>query len=93
VLSNLFVYFLLLVTGVNVPLDLMPDWLAAIAQVLPVTHGVEAARDVVGGAAVADVAGLLAAEALIGAVYTVAGLVLLRLFEREARRGATLEVA
>jgi ABC-2 type transport system permease protein len=93
VLTNVFVYFLLLVTGVNVPLDLLPDWLATMAQGLPVTHGVEAAREAVGGASVAEVSGLLAAEALIGAVYTVVGLVLLRLFEREARRGATLEVA
>jgi ABC-2 type transport system permease protein len=93
VLTNVFVYFLLLVTGVNVPLDLLPDWLATMAQGLPVTHGVEAAREAVGGATVAEISGLLAAEALIGAVYTVVGLVLLRLFEREARRGATLEVA
>lgn len=93
VLTNLFVYFLLLVTGVNVPLDLMPGWLSTLAQFLPVTHGVEAARDVVGGATVSEVSGLLAVEALVGIVYTVAGLVLLRLFELQARRGATLEVA
>jgi ABC-2 type transport system permease protein len=93
VLSNFFVYFLLLCAGVNVPLDLLPGWLSTIAQGLPVTHGVEAARDLVGGADLADVTGLLAAEALVGVVYTVLGLALLRLFELEARRGATLEVA
>jgi ABC-2 type transport system permease protein len=93
VLSNLFVYFLLVFAGVNVPLELMPDWLQTVAQGLPVTHGVEAAREAVAGASLTDVAGLLAAEALVGLVYAVLGLVLLRLFEREARRGATLEVA
>jgi ABC-2 type transport system permease protein len=93
VLSNFFVYFLLLFAGVNVPLELLPDWLSTLAQGLPVTHGVEAARDAVAGAGLPDVAGLLAAEALVGLVYTVLGLALLRLFELQARRGATLEVA
>jgi ABC-2 type transport system permease protein len=93
VLSNLFVYFLLVFAGVNVPLELLPDWLATVAQGLPVTHGVEAAREAVAGASLAEVADLLAAEALVGLVYAVVGLVMLRLFEREARRGATLEVA
>jgi len=93
VLSNFFVYFLLLFAGVNVPLELLPDWLQTVAQGLPVTHGVEAARDAVAGESLGEIAGLLGAEALVGVVYTVLGLGLLRLFEREARRGATLEVA
>lgn len=93
VLSNFFVYFLLLFAGVNVPLDLLPGWLSSAAQGLPVTHGVQAARDVVGGSSLSEVSGLLAAEALVGLVYTVLGLAMLRLFELAARRGATLEVA
>jgi ABC-2 type transport system permease protein len=93
VLSNFFVYFLLLFAGVNVPLDLLPGWLETAAQGLPVTHGVQAARDVVGGSSLSEVSGLLAAEALVGLVYTLLGLAMLRLFELAARRGATLEVA
>jgi len=53
----------------------------------------EAARDIVGGSSTPDVSGLLAAEALVGTVYAVIGLVLLRRFEVIARRHATLEVA
>jgi hypothetical protein len=51
------------------------------------------ARALVDGASFGDVAGLIAAEALVGVVYASLGLVAVRLFEREARRGATLEVA
>ena len=93
VLSNFILYFLLLFAGVNVPLDLLPGWLQTVSQGLPITHGAEAARQIVAGSSIVDVAGLLAAEALVGTVYAVVGLVLLRRFEVIARRNATLEVA
>jgi ABC-2 type transport system permease protein len=93
VLSNLILYFLLLFAGVNVPLDLLPGWAQTMAQGLPITHGAEAARDVVAGSSISDVAGLLGAELLVGVVYAVAGLFMLRRFEVVARRNASLEVA
>ena len=92
-LSNMLLYFLLLAAGVNVPLDLLPGWLSTIAQGLPVTHGVEAARELVAGSSLADVAPLLGAELLVGAIYATIGLFLVRLFEVEGRRGASLELA
>ena len=92
-LSNLLLYFLLLAAGVNVPLDLLPGWLSTIAQGIPVTHGVEAARGLVAGDSLLDVAPLLGAELLVGLVYATVGLFFVRLFELEARRGASLELA
>ena len=92
-LSNLILYFLLLAAGVNVPLDLLPGWLSTLAQGLPVTHGVEAARGLVAGESLVDVAPLLGAELLVGLAYSTLGLFLVRLFEVEARRGASLELA
>jgi ABC-2 type transport system permease protein len=92
-LSNLLLYFLLLAAGVNVPLDLLPGWLSTIAQGIPVTHGVEAARGVVAGESLIDVAPTLGAELLVGLVYATVGLFFVRLFELEARRGASLELA
>jgi ABC-2 type transport system permease protein len=92
-LSNMLLYFLLLAAGVNVPLDLLPGWLSTISQGLPVTHGVEAARELVAGASLADVAPLLGAELLVGAIYATIGLFLVRVFEYEGRRGASLELA
>jgi ABC-2 type transport system permease protein len=92
-LSNLLLYFLLLAAGVNVPLDLLPGWLSTIAQGIPVTHGVEAARGLVAGESLIDVAPTLGAELLVGLVYATVGLFFVRLFELEARRGASLELA
>ena len=64
--ANLVYFLMLLVCGVNVALDDLPGWLATIGRCLPLTHGIEAAREIANGAALADVAGLLLTEALIG---------------------------
>lgn len=93
VLGNLFLYVLLMFAGVNVPLDRLPGWMSTLAQGLPVTHGAKAARLLVSGSSFGGAAGQIAAEALVGAVYLLVGLVAIRAFEFEARRGATLEVA
>ncbi|MGH3004213.1 MAG: ABC transporter permease [Gaiellaceae bacterium] len=93
VLGNVFLYLLLLFAGINIPLDRLPGWMSTLAQGLPLTHGAAAARALVDGASFGRVAGLIAAEALVGAAYTAVGLTTISLFEHEARRGATLEVA
>ena len=93
VLNNLVFGFLLVLTGANVPVELLPDWIAAISGCLPLTHAIEAARQLAKGATLGDVDGALAAEALIGAIYCTAGFALLRSCEALSRRGATLEVA
>jgi ABC-2 type transport system permease protein len=92
VFSNLVFAVLLVFCGVNVPLDALPAWMSAVAEGLPVTHAVEAGRELVAGAPLTEVAHLLALELAIGAVYLVPGLGLLRYYEREARRKATLEL-
>ena len=84
---------MLLVSGANVPLDQLPQWIQTLGSVLPVTHGIEAARELAAGATLADVADLLATELAIGAVLLVVGLVMLRVFEWEGRRSATLETS
>ena len=91
VLANLVDGFLLVLCGVNVPLDDLPDWAQSLSQVLPLTHGVEAARDVVGGESLSQVSGLIATEALIGLAYFTLGMLMLRVFEHEGRRTASLE--
>jgi ABC-2 type transport system permease protein len=91
VLSNIFLSVMLLVSGANVPLDRLPDWLQAIGSGLPLTHGIEAARDLVAGQTIAESGTPLLLELMIGVAYTGAGLLLLRLFEFESRRTASLE--
>jgi ABC-2 type transport system permease protein len=90
-LSWIFVPVLLLVSGANVPGDRLPDWLRAVGSGLPLRHGIEAARDLVAGQTLAKSAGSLLLELAIGLAYTAAGLLLLRLFEFESRRTASLE--
>jgi ABC-2 type transport system permease protein len=82
---------MLIVSGANVPLERLPGWVQALSSVIPLTHGIEAARRLTDGATLADTSGLLATEAGIGAAYLLVGVCLLRLFEYEGRRSATLE--
>jgi ABC-2 type transport system permease protein len=90
---NNFVYFLLLIfSGANVPISDLPNWMQAISYALPLTRGIAAARSLVGGAALADVAPLLWGEIGIGLMYGVLGYILFSWFEVEAKRRGTLEV-
>jgi ABC-2 type transport system permease protein len=93
VLSNIIFGILLIFTGANVPLTALPGWMQVISEVLPLTHGIEAARRLADGDALGEVGGLVAAEAAIGIAYAVLGYGLLRWLERQARLRATLEIA
>jgi ABC-2 type transport system permease protein len=85
-------YFaMLLLCGVNVDVDALPDWLATISSVLPLTHGIEAAREVADGASLSSVGGLVLTEAAIAVAYAAAAFFMLRYFEEESRRNATLD--
>ena len=89
--ANLVVYLLLLFCGTNVPLDSLPGWMATVSRGLPLTHGIEAARQIASGASLSDVGTLVWTEAAIGAAYATLAYVLFRFFEAEGRRRATLE--
>ncbi len=91
VAANLAYMGLLIFCGVNVPLDALPQWMEAVSRGLPLTHGIEAARSIVGDAAISDVGGLLARELAVGAAYAAAAYVLLRGFEVLGRRRASFE--
>jgi ABC-2 type transport system permease protein len=90
-ISNLAYFLMLLLCGVNVPLASLPGWLQAVGRSLPLTHGIEAARRVAAGAPLDAVAGLVGREALIGMCWAALAYALLRLFEAEGRRRATLD--
>jgi ABC-2 type transport system permease protein len=91
VLGNVLFCVLLVFSGVSVAIDDLPGWMAAVAQWLPLTHAIDAARQVADGARIGDVSGLVVREIGIGALYAVLGLVLLRWLEDQSRRHATLE--
>jgi ABC-2 type transport system permease protein len=74
-----------------VPLDSLPGWMSTAAQGMPFTHAIEAARELAAGSTLGDVADLLGAELLVGALYGIAGYALLGWFEVLSRRHASLE--
>jgi ABC-2 type transport system permease protein len=90
-LANLVALLLLLFCGVNVPLDDLPGWMQTVAKGLPLTHGIQAARELAAGASLSEVSDLVLTEAAIGVVYAVIAYGLLRFFEADGRRRATLE--
>jgi ABC-2 type transport system permease protein len=90
-LSNLVYYLMLLLCGVNIPVEELPGWLEAVSRSIPLTHGIEAAREVADGASLSDVSDLVLTEIAIGAIYAAAAFGLFRLFEFEGRRRASLE--
>lgn len=83
--------FMLLVSGANVPRDRLPHWMRLIGDVLPVTHGIAAARRLAAGHGYSNAKTLLAAEAAVGAAYFCLGVVMLRVLEHDARRAAALD--
>jgi ABC-2 type transport system permease protein len=63
----------------------------AVSDYIPFTHSIAAARELVNGASASSVLDLVGAEVLIGIAYGIAGYLLLRFFEDQGRRHATLE--
>ena len=89
--ANTIAGFMLLVSGANVSRDRLPHWLQVIGDLLPVTHGIAAARNLASGGTLSSAETMLMAEGAIGVAYLCLGVVLLRVLERDARRAATLD--
>jgi ABC-2 type transport system permease protein len=91
-INNTVYFSLLIFSGANVPLSSLPLWMQAVSQVLPLTRSIAAARQIIAGAPLAEVAPLLRAETLIGIVYILLGYFMFRWFERQAKRRGTLDI-
>ena len=87
--SNLLEYPVWLVSGLLVPVSMLPGWVEPVAWVLAPTWGVEAIRDAALGG---DPLFAIAMCALLSAVYLAIGAVTVRNFERLARSRATLSL-
>ena len=93
VLNNVIFGLLLIFTGANVPIEQLPGWMQTIANSIPLTHGIQAARELADGATLGDVAGLIGTELLIGVIYTVIGYQALRFMESQSRKRASIQIA
>jgi ABC-2 type transport system permease protein len=89
--ANVAYYLMWLLCGVNIPLDSLPGWLAQIGRLMPLTHGIAAAREVAAGATLGSVGGLVWTEVGVAAAWGVIAFTLMRWFEFVGRRRASLE--
>jgi ABC-2 type transport system permease protein len=89
--ANIAYYLMWLLCGVNIPLESLPGWLAQIGRLMPLTHGIAAGREVAAGASLGSVSGLVWTELGVGAAYAAIAFTLVRWFEFEGRRRASLE--
>lgn len=86
------VYFMLLIfSGANIDLNLLPSWMQAFSSVLPLTRGIASARALIAGAEVQEILPLLAQELGIGLVYGSLGYFMFKWVEVSAKRRGTLE--
>jgi ABC-2 type transport system permease protein len=91
IIANVIYYLMLIICGVNFPVSRLPGVLQLVSYSLPLTRGVEAAREAAAGASLGHVAGLLAGELLVGVLWAFAGYALFRALEGWARRGGLQE--
>ncbi len=82
---------LFVLTGVIIPRDSLPFGLAALGEVLPLTHGTECLREAISGSVLRDVLAGVAHEFLLGITYAVLGYLLFVIAERVARHSGVLE--
>ncbi|WP_457032280.1 ABC transporter permease [Kitasatospora sp. P5_F3] len=79
--------------GVNVPVDYWPAPVAAVAELLPLTHALQALRDLLAGAPASTVLSGLGCEVLVGLVWTALGVVLLKQAVAGERHRGTIELS
>ena len=86
-LVNLFEYPVWLITGLLVPLSLLPGWVEPLSWAIGPTWGIRAVHESATGG---DPLPELAAALALGVVYVFVGAACLRYFERLARERATV---
>jgi ABC-2 type transport system permease protein len=91
--SSLASLSMMAICGVNVPLSFYPAWLQAIAQVLPVTHGLQAIRDLLAGASSHAVWTNVGWESAVGLGWLLLAVASFRLLAESGRKDGSIEFA
>lgn len=92
-ISNLIASLLLLVSGANYALAVMPGWLAGVAEVFPLTRGVHLTKAIVNKADSSLFIRLLTEEFLLGVLLFMLGLLSIKLAEYLARKKGSVELS
>lgn len=90
-ISNIAYFTVLLVCGVEVPLRQLPLVVRALAQVLPLTHGIEAGRMLAAGHSFGSALPDILLELLVGTVWAAVAYLLFIQFERQGRRSGAFD--
>lgn len=91
ILMNMTYMTMMVICGVNVPVTFWPAWVQAVANMLPLTHGLAAVRGVLAGAPWRWVGGQVLAEALVAAGWCLAAIASYRYLADHARRNGAIE--
>ncbi len=90
-INNTVYFLLLLFSGANIAISKLPAWMQKISELLPLSRGITAARELVSGANLTEVSDLLIGEILTGGFYALVGFSMFAWFEIQAKRRGTLE--
>lgn len=86
---NVVIGVMAIICGVNVPVSFFPSWVEAVAQAIPLTHGLEAIRGLVDGdGAVAVPISLCLA---VGAIWAILAAMTFERLAQHDRRAGTIE--
>jgi len=91
VFANIFTFILLIFCGVNFPVTDLPQPLQLISYIFPLTYGVDAGRQAIGGATLIDIAPVLGQMLIVGFISIMLGYVFFRSFEQLARKTGKME--
>jgi len=89
--NNTVYYLLLIFSGANVKLSILPVWMQTISSAVPLTRGIASARALIAGASLQEILPLLGQEFCIGLAYGLSGYFLFKWVEISAKRRGTLE--
>jgi ABC-2 type transport system permease protein len=93
VVANMTWGTILAIGGVNVPLDFYPEPVQWLAHALPLTHGLEAIRDLLAGASAATILPNVGLELAVGAAWLGLALVTFNRLAEQGRRDGSIEFA
>lgn len=82
----------LILCGVNFPVEDLPLWIQPLSHMIPLTHGIRAARLVAAGTPFSALSDTLLQMLLLGLFFGLVGYVLFMYFERAVKRRGTLEL-
>jgi len=86
IIANIFAYIGLLISGVNFPVSYLPEWAQVASYSMPLTYAVEAVREAVNGAGLAELYRPVGMMILLGAVFITIAWFSFRYFEKASRK-------